>query len=114
MAFNEINDPATQMIARIADVCGCAAFLRADRQRHEADNFGRKRLWIRRRKLDEQLSHASYHSGQQAGHLFVRLEASADLILDRDETSAQLRGRGSEAPESVRSCRTTIRRRRVR
>jgi len=46
MAFDEIDDSASQVIPCVANV-GCRApVFRADRQRDEADDFGRQRLGI--------------------------------------------------------------------
>ena len=87
MAFDEIDDSASQMIARVANV-GCRApVLGTNCQCDEADDFGRERLGIGRRRIDEQFRNASDHSHKQARHLLIRLETSADMVFDGDETS---------------------------
>ncbi len=95
MAFDKIDDSASQVIARIANV-GCRApVLGTDCQRDKADDFGCERLGIGRRRIDEQFRNASDHSHKQARHLLVRLEAPADMVFDGDETSTQFRRRNA-------------------
>ena len=62
MAFDEIDDPASQMIACVANVGSRAPVLGTNCQRDEADDLGRKRLGIGRRRIDEQFRNASDHS----------------------------------------------------
>src|SRR6267142_2291902 len=90
--FDEVDDPAAQMIARIADVSGCATVLRGNRQRDEADDLRCQGLRVRRRLVDKQLRNVPDHPSQQVCHLVVRFEAPADMIVNGDQTSAKFRG----------------------
>ena len=82
------------MIASVAHVDDGAPVLGAERQRHEADDFGRERFRIGRMAVGENFRDATQKVHQKPAHLLVRLEPAARMILDGGDPALEI-GRGN-------------------
>src|SRR5271155_250429 len=90
MLFDEGKNAVPQKIARIPYVHGRASIFRANRESDEADDFGCKRLGIRRCTIGENVGYAANQINEKTGDALICTESAAEMIIDRRKATAQL------------------------